>query len=152
MHQAGGRFTPVVKSIHVRGATDRYGELQVEIDRHDADLSQGRWVSALASLIVTPVGSTGFSIDVPVCVSASHTYASICSGRGRHISAPARQALFVLEHQRVGPTLVTCNSNWLEILKPTNAFHLIFQHAESDKIIPNLSVQALVLFSRVVVQ
>lgn len=149
-----GRSPNVIRSLHIRGSTDHYGEIAVHIDRLDADLSQGRWLACLDSLIVTIVGPTGYEVDIPVSVSATHSYASVCSGRSAPVQAPSRLLLFVLEHARILlPTLVTTKSgSWLEVLQPSNMFHLVFLHAETDKVVRNLKVQALLLLSRVVEQ
>jgi hypothetical protein len=152
-HHQRGSSKSVVKSVHIRGITDdHYGELSVEIDTRDADLSQGRWLACIDSLIVTATRETGLAGDIPVSVSATHSHASVCQGRGRRgLPAPARQVLFVLQ-DIAGPRQISVTGNWLEIVKPANSFNLVFENAETDAAVKRLQVQALLLLTRVVEQ
>jgi hypothetical protein len=146
-------MTPsVVKSVLVTGITNSRGQLSVEIDRQNADLSVGRWLMAVDSLIVTSVSEPGPIDDVPISVSATHTYTQCRSQSGHAIQSPACQLLFILRQRDLGRrTLIGGNSNrFLEVQRPSNSFDLMFLHTETEAGVSHLRVQVLLLFTRVV--
>jgi hypothetical protein len=142
----------VVKSIFVRGTSNDRGEVRVEIERRDADLTVGRWLMAVDSCIVTIVAEPGPRDDVPVSVSATHTLCHIKNSSGHVIQTPARQLMFVLRPRESARfiTIAGNSSRWIEVQRPSNVFELVFSNAETDAGILGLHVEALLLFTRVV--
>jgi hypothetical protein len=146
MARYGGHL--VIKSVFVRGETDENGNIQVRIDSNDADLSQGRWQMSLDSVIVTH--NYKLTTDIPVCVSANHSYFHFCDGgQYKTICLPARQLLFVLRGLYRGvPDLITENrKEWLDVQHPASNFQLMFQNAETDAPL-RLKLQLIVLLKR----
>ena len=140
----------IVKIVSVRGDTDNEGAIQVNIHSSEANLSVGRWLMCIDSLVVTPLFE--FTKDFPATVSATHSFSHIVDIIScRLVQRPARQLLFVLRHDYPDTPFVLADSRtvWLEVQYPRNSFTLLFQNAETDAGL-KLKVQGQLLFMRVV--
>jgi hypothetical protein len=137
----------VVKSVFLRGETNHNGGITVQIHPSDANLSIGRWQMSLDSLIVTH--DKDLTKDIPVCVSATHSFFHFAKSGHSQVCLPARVLLFVLRGVYKGvPDLITENrKEWLDVQHPSSCFDLLFQNAETDAPLL-LKVQLIVLLKR----